>query len=47
MHADGPRAVGPHGKPVEASGGTTADDVGAMRESASQYLNPFPTPLIT
>ena len=38
MHADGPRAVGPHGKPVEASGGTTADDVGAMRESASQYL---------
>ena len=27
MHADGPRAVGPHGKPVEASAGTTASDV--------------------
>ena len=38
MHADGPRAVGPHGKPVEASASTTASDVGAMRESASQYL---------
>ena len=36
MHADGPRAVGPHGKPVEASASTTASDVGAMRESASQ-----------
>ena len=24
MHADGPRAVGPHGKPVEASASTTA-----------------------
>ena len=41
MHADGPRAVGPHGKPVEASAGTTASDVGAMRGSSSQYLNPF------
>ena len=40
MHADGPRAVGPHGKPVEASASTTASDVGAMLESASQYLNP-------
>ena len=40
MHADGPRAVGPHGKPVEASAGTTASDVGAMRKSASQNLNP-------
>ena len=39
MHADGPRAVGPHGKPVEASAGTTASDVGAMRESASNNLN--------
>ena len=38
MHADGPRAVGPHGKPVEASAGTTASDVGAMRESASNNL---------
>ena len=36
MHADGPRAVGPHGKPVEASGGTTASDVGAMRPAACQ-----------
>lgn len=45
MHADGPRAVGPHGKPVEASAGTTASDVGAMREtSASNNLNPFPSP---
>ena len=39
MHADGPRAVGPHGKPVEASAGTTASDVGAMRETFLQYLN--------
>ena len=39
MHTDGPRAVGPHGKPVEASASTTASDVGAMRGSASQYLN--------
>lgn len=46
MHADGPRAVGPHGKPVEASASTTASDVGAMRESASQYLNPFPALVI-
>ena len=28
MHADGPRAVGPHGKPVEASASTTANYVG-------------------
>ena len=39
MHADGPRAVGPHGKPVEASASTTASDVGAMRETFLQYLN--------
>ena len=39
MHADGPRAVGPHGKPVEASAGTTASDVGAMRGSSSNNLN--------
>ena len=38
MHADGPRAVGPHGKPVEASTGTTASDVGAMRGSSSNNL---------
>ena len=38
MHADGPRAVGPHGKPVEASAGTTASDVGAMRGSSSNNL---------
>ena len=38
MHTDGPRAVGPHGKPVEASAGTTASDVGAMRGSSSNNL---------
>ena len=36
MHADGPRAVGPHGKPVEASTGTTASDVGDIWKSDSK-----------
>ena len=40
MHADGPRAVGPHGKPVEASAGTTASDVGDIWKSVSKNLNP-------
>ena len=39
MHADGPRAVGPHGKPVEASAGTTASDVGDIWKSVSKNLN--------
>ena len=39
MHADGPRAVGPHGKPVEASAGTTASDVGDIWKSVSKTLN--------
>ena len=38
MHADGPRAVGPHGKPVEASAGTTASDVGDIWKSDSKNL---------
>ena len=38
MHADGPRAVGPHGKPVEASAGTTASDVGDIWKSVSKNL---------
>ena len=38
MHADGPRAVGPHGKPVEASTGTTASDVGDIWKSVSKNL---------
>ena len=38
MHADGPRAVGPHGKPVEASASTTASDVGDIWKSDSKYL---------
>ena len=38
MHADGPRAVGPHGKPVEASGGTTASDVGDIWKTVSKNL---------
>ena len=40
MHADGPRAVGPHGKPVEASAGTTASDVGDIWKSVSKNLKP-------
>ena len=40
MHADGPRAVGPHGKPVEASASTTASDVGDIWKSVSKNLNP-------
>ena len=39
MHADGPRAVGPHGKPVEASASTTASDVGDIWKSVSKNLN--------
>ena len=42
MHADGPRAVGPHGKPVEASAGTTASDVGDIWKSDSKNLNKPP-----
>ena len=38
MHADGPRAVGPHGKPVEASASTTASDVGDIWKSVSKNL---------
>ena len=38
MHADGPRAVGHHGKPVEASASTTASDVGDIWKSDSKYL---------
>ena len=41
MHADGPRAVGPHGKPVEASAGTTASDVGDIWKSDSKNLKNF------
>ena len=41
MHADGPRAVGPHGKPVEASAGSTASDVGDIWKSVSKNLK-FP-----
>ena len=44
MHTDGPSAVGPHGKPVEASASTTASDVGDIWKSVSKNLNPFPTP---
>ena len=47
MHTDGPRAVGPHGKPVEASAGTTASDVGAMRESASIKWTSLPVRPLT
>ena len=43
MHADGPRAVGPHGKPVEASAGTTASDVGDIWKSVSKNLKPAKT----
>ena len=39
MHADGPRAVGPHGNPVEASASTTASDVGDIWKSDSKNLN--------
>ena len=46
MHADGPRAVGPHGKAVEASAGTTASDVGDIWKSVSKNLNPFPPLLV-
>ena len=38
MHAVGPRAVGPHGKPVEASASTTASDVGDIWKSVSKNL---------
>ena len=38
MHVDGPRAVGPHGKPVEASASTTASDVGDIWKSVSKNL---------
>ena len=44
MHADGPRAVGPHGKPVEASAGTTASDVGDIWKSVSKNLKGFTHP---
>ena len=38
MHADGPRAVGPHGKPVEASASTAASDVGDIWKTVSKNL---------